>query len=100
MLEIKDVIKDTGWDWDQIPFDLPTDTKMMIQATPLSLTGRGSDKLTWARNPIRNFDLKSAYSIAMDAVSDSLFLPIGFGKPKLCLMLRLFFACVHTIVLE
>ena len=34
VLEIKDFIKDTGWDWDQIPFDLPPSTKMMIQATP------------------------------------------------------------------
>ncbi|XP_050259191.1 uncharacterized protein LOC126704213 [Quercus robur] len=68
VLEVKDIIKDTGWDWDQIPFDLPSGTKMMIQVTPLSLTSRGGDKLTWAGNPRGIFDLKSAYSLAIEVV--------------------------------
>ena len=37
----------------------------MIQATPISLTGRGSDSIAWIGNPRGIFDLKSAYSIAM-----------------------------------
>ena len=60
---------DTGWDWDKIPFDFPTDIKLLIQATPISMTDRGSDRLTWMDNPKGNFDLKSAYNIAMGASS-------------------------------
>ena len=37
----------------------------MIQATPISLTSRGSDRIAWIGNPRGIFDLKSAYSIAM-----------------------------------
>ena len=67
--EVKDVVTDTGWDWDKIPFDFPTDIKLLIQATPISMTDRGSDRLTWMDNPKGNFDLKSAYNIAMGASS-------------------------------
>ena len=54
---------DSGWDWDQIPFELPMDVKLMIQATPIAMTGRGEDRLVWMENPRGVFDLKSAYSI-------------------------------------
>ena len=37
----------------------------MIQATLISLIGRGSDRIAWIGNPRGIFDLKSAYSIAM-----------------------------------
>ncbi|KAK9999984.1 hypothetical protein SO802_019587 [Lithocarpus litseifolius] len=37
--------------------------KLMIQATPIAMTGRGKDRLVWMENPRGVFDLKSAYSI-------------------------------------
>ena len=37
----------------------------MIQATPISLTSRGNDRIAWIGNLRGIFDLKSAYSIAM-----------------------------------
>ena len=42
-LEIIDFLVDTGWDWSKIPFKLPLDIKQVIQATSISLTGRGKD---------------------------------------------------------
>ena len=39
------------------------DIKLMIQATPISMTGRGKERLVWKENPRGVFDLKSAYSI-------------------------------------
>lgn len=60
-----DVMQDSGWDWNLIHFDLPSDVKLMLQATPITLTGRGNDRLAWVDNPRGIFDLKSAYSLAM-----------------------------------
>ena len=65
MLEIKDVIQDSGWDWNKLPFEFPLDCKLMLQAIPVSRQGRGSDRLAWVENPKGIFDLKSAYGIAM-----------------------------------
>lgn len=38
---------------------------MMIQATPLAITSRGSDKLLWNGTSQGVFDLKSAYKLSM-----------------------------------
>ena len=40
LLEIRDFMLDTGWDWDRIPFELPQEIKMVIQATPTAFTSR------------------------------------------------------------
>ena len=64
--KVKDVFTDAGWQWGQIPFDLPSNLKSLIQAIPISAVSRGSDKLAWAGNPRGSFDLKSAYSISID----------------------------------
>jgi len=50
-LEIREFLVDTGWDWSKIPFELPLDIKQVIQATPISLTGRGKDILSWSESP-------------------------------------------------
>lgn len=60
-----DVMQDSGWDWNLIHFDLPSDVKLILQATPITLTGRGNDRLAWVDNPRGIFYLKSAYSLAM-----------------------------------
>ena len=50
-LKVKDVVVDLGWDWHRLQFDVPTEIKAMIQATPVSITNRGGDKLVWSGNP-------------------------------------------------
>ena len=64
-MEMKDFMLDTGWAWEKIPFKLPHDIKMLIQATPIAFTSRGVDKLAWANSSKGIFELKSAYKIAM-----------------------------------
>ena len=64
---------DTGWAWEKIPFELPYDIKMLIQATPIAFTCRGVDKLAQADSPKGTFELRSAYKIAMDIMDDSPF---------------------------
>ena len=70
LLQIKDVVSDTGWAWNRIPFELPSDVKAMIQATPISITSRGRDRISWLGNPRGTFDLKSAYGIATNEDSE------------------------------
>ena len=43
--KVKDLMTDMGWNLDQISFVLPLEVKLMIQATPIPLTGRGRDSL-------------------------------------------------------
>ena len=50
---------------NRLSFELPSDVKMLIQATPFTMTSRGKDKLTWASSPQGSFSLKSAYRIAI-----------------------------------
>lgn len=45
LLKVNNVSTDTGWQWGQIPFDLPSDLKSLIQATLVSTVSRGSEKL-------------------------------------------------------
>ena len=61
--EVKDLMTDMGWNLDQISFVLLLEVKLMIQATPIPLTGRGRDSLAWKDNPRGIFDLRSAYSL-------------------------------------
>ena len=37
----------------------------MIQATPMALASVGEDRIAWSASPQVNFDLKSAYKMAM-----------------------------------
>ena len=46
LLEVKDIMLDTGWDWGKIPFKIPLEVKRMIQAIPMTIMSRGFDKLT------------------------------------------------------
>ena len=54
---------DSGWDWDRVPFVLPVEIKSLIQATPVSITSRGADRLVWAGSTRAGFDVKSAYNL-------------------------------------
>lgn len=90
---------DTGWDWNKIPFDLPEDIKLMIQATPISMTGRGSDRLAWVDDPKGNFDLRSAYSIAVGAAPSQTFTASWIWKSKTLPRIRTFlWKCAHDSI--
>lgn len=43
----------------------------MIQATLIALVLRGEDKLAWSGSPQGNFDLKSAYKMAIGVNSET-----------------------------
>lgn len=64
-MKIRDIFKDNMWDWSCLDFDLPQNVKLIIQATPLALATVGKDRLAWLESPQGNFDLKSAYKMAM-----------------------------------
>ena len=64
LLEVKDVLIDTGWDCGRIPFVLPVDIKNLILATLVSITSKGTDRLVWAGSARGGFDVKSAYKLA------------------------------------
>ena len=64
LLEVKDALTDSGWDWGRIPFALPLDIKNLILATPVSITSRGIDRLVWVGSTRGGFDVKSAYKLA------------------------------------
>ena len=36
-----------GWDWERLQMELPSDIKMVIQATLIPLAARIEDKLAW-----------------------------------------------------
>ena len=72
-LEIREFLVDTGWDWSKIPFELPLDIKQVIQATPISLKGRGKDVLSWSESPQSKFNLKSAYKLVEGFDAESQF---------------------------
>ena len=72
-LKIREFLVDTGLDWSKIPFELPLDIKQVIQATPISLTGRGKDVLAWSESPQGKFELKSAYKLAEGFDAESQF---------------------------
>ena len=71
--EVKDLMIDDGRDLDQIPFVLPSNIKLMLQAIPIPLTGRGSDRLAWLNNPRGDLDLKSTCSLAIGSARDTPF---------------------------
>lgn len=97
--EVKDVVMDKGWDWDKIPFDLPTDIKLLIQATPVSLTEKGSDRLARMDNPKGNFDLKSAYNIAVGSNSSQAFTANWIWKATTLPRIKTFLCkCTHESI--
>lgn len=96
-LEIKDLLTDKGWDQTRIPFDLPSDVRAMIQATPISVTSRGTDRISWKGNLRGIFYLKSAYGIAMDKEFDMTTVSAGWiWKLKTLPRIKPYCGCVLT----
>ena len=63
--KVKDIASVEGWSWDSIPFVIPQDIKMEIQATPYALAASSKDRLMWKDSQSGNFDMKSAYNMAV-----------------------------------
>ena len=90
---------DSGIDWSCVPFVFPPEIKHVLQATPLSLTGRSGDKLVWAANPKGSFDLKSAYNLAMDREEDDPFTASWIWKaPTLPRIKSFLWQCIHNSI--
>ena len=97
--EVKDVLVNTSWDWSKIPFDLSEDIRLMIQATPVSITGRGSDRLEWVDNPKGNFELKSAYNLVGGSTPSQTFTASWIWKSKTLPCIRTFlWRCAHESI--
>ena len=74
--KVGDILSNLCWDWDRIPFELPSKVKSIIQATPIPVTSKGQDKLAWSSNLKGSFDLKSAYFIVIKEDSAP---PLNYG---------------------
>ena len=72
----------------------------MIEAIPMTILNRGTNKLIWADSPQGTFDLRSAYKLAMGLIQLLLSRQVGFGKRKCSQKLKLSFGDVLIIVLE
>lgn len=55
-----------------VPFDIPQDIKMEIQAIPYALASSSKDRLMWRDFPRGEFNMKSAYSMVagVDQIPD------------------------------
>ena len=71
--KIKDILKDGVWDWSYLSFEIPLNIKFIIQATPCALNSTGGDKVAWSASAQGNFELRSAYKIAMGDLHDEEF---------------------------
>ena len=72
-LQVKDVLSPIGWDWSNIPFELPPNVKADIQAIPIPIVTRCSDKMAWKFSLRRDFDMRSAYSLAINSSGNKSF---------------------------
>ena len=64
--KVKDIASIGGWNWDIVPFDIPQDIKMEIQAIPYVLAASSKDRLMWRDSLRGDFNLRSAYSMAVE----------------------------------
>ena len=67
-LQVKDVLFPVGWDWSNIPFELPPKVKVDIQVIPIPIVTRCNDKMAWKFSPRGDFDIKSAYRLAVNSL--------------------------------
>ena len=72
-LTLKDLRAPYGWNWAAIPFEIPSEINADIQAVPLPVVSRSSDKLTWKFYAKGSFDMKSAYFLATDQMETNSF---------------------------
>ena len=72
-LKIKEVRTASGWNWARLPFVFPSDLKKAIQAVPIPLVSRTSDKMAWKYSPKGGFDMRSAYLLTDSRLRDEAF---------------------------
>ena len=90
---------DSGLDWNRLPFEFPLDINHLLQATPLSLTGRSGVKLAWVENLKGSFDLKSAYKLAMGSEEIAPFIASWIWKaPTLPSIKTFLWQCAHNSI--
>lgn len=88
-----------GWAWEKIPFEIPQDIKMLIQATPIVVTNSGVDKLAWADSSKASFELRSAYKIAMGIMDASPLSGKWLWKADTLSRIKTFlWMCVHNSI--
>jgi len=70
--KVKDIVALGGWKWGLVPFVVPQDLKLEIQAIPYALVTSSVDRLMWRDSPRGDFSMKSAYRLAagLDQISD------------------------------
>ena len=98
-LKVLDVLQDNGWDWNWLGFDLPQNIKFIIQPTLIALVLRGEDKLAWLGSPQGNFDLKSAYKMAMGVNSETTVLANWIWNSNVLPRIQTFtWMCAHNSI--
>lgn len=60
---MKDIADLGGWKWELVPFALPQDLKLEIQAIPYALAANSMDRIMWRDSPRGDFNMKSAYRL-------------------------------------
>lgn len=63
--EVKDVMLDTRWDWDRMPFVFFVKNQIVAPSNPNALNRKRKWQLARVNNPRGNFDLKIDYKLAM-----------------------------------
>ena len=65
--KVKEVLGIGGWDWAKLSFQIPDSILGEIRSIPFSMTSNNeNDRLTWIGDNRGDFDLKSAYAMAID----------------------------------
>lgn len=89
-LQVKDVLSPIGWNWNTIPFELPSEVKTDIQAVPIPLVARCSDNLAWKFSSKGDFDMRSAYLLAINFLGNDSFSGSWIWKLPSLLRIQMF----------
>ena len=96
--KVKEVLGIGGWDWSKLSFQIPDSILEEIRSIPFSMTSNNeNDRLTWIGDNRRDFDLKSAYAMAIDCkVGDGKFTGTWVWKLKTLPRIKTFiWQCLH-----
>lgn len=98
-IKVKDVGHPGGWDWASIQMELPSNIKRVIQATPIPLAAISEDKLAWKLFPNGDFDLKTAYLLALEPEMEAPFRGKWIWKLKTLARIQSFvWQCMHQSI--
>ena len=98
-LEVKDVISASGWNWSSISMDLPQEVLSEIKATPFVMAASSTDRLAWTGTANGNFNLQSAYELAVDCGGNHLFNGQWIWKIKIFPKIQFFlWRCYHNSI--